>query len=204
MCSTKPFVVLAHSIIFDAICSHVFPSFRLSLYTSLMPTPLTNMCLLGLRNSAFPVLAGPLTFRFASKANMTGSGQGGLLQFHQWEEGGGCKPNRPHENKLTWVWSKCHPHSFHSSLHPYLFQMTCAVVFVLSAGEPRQFFFFFFFTAKYDLKDRSYRSPNSKQFSNMPLSNCWVEFFFFFLNQLTCPCNCNMKLDVPAETILAL
>lgn len=59
------------------------------------------MCLLGLRNGAFPVLAGPLTFRFASKANMTGSRQGGLLQFHQWEgEGVASQIDRMKTNSL--------------------------------------------------------------------------------------------------------
>lgn len=42
--------------------------------------------------------------------------------------GGGGRPNRPHEYILAWLWSKCHLHSFHPSLHPHLFWMSCTVV----------------------------------------------------------------------------
>jgi len=98
----------------------------LSLYTLLLPNSLTSMRPLGLRTSVLPALAGPLMGRRAWKANMTGGRLGGLIQVHHWE-GAGAEKNWLHDYKLTWVWSKCHPSSFHSSLHPYFFQMACTV-----------------------------------------------------------------------------
>lgn len=118
--------------------------FCLSLYTPLLPNSLTSMCPLGLRTS---LLAGPLTGHHARKANMTGSRQGGLLQVHHCE---GCEQNRLHDYKLTWVWSKCHPCSFHSSLHPYFFQTACTVVSTFCSTLMAVFFFFFFFWTKLD------------------------------------------------------
>lgn len=104
------------------LCSAIY--FCFSLNTPLLPNSLTSMCPLGLRTSVFPDLAEALMVRRARKANMTGSRQGGLLQAHHWEGG---KQNRRHGYKLTWVWSKCHPNSVHSSLHSYYFQMAYTV-----------------------------------------------------------------------------
>lgn len=105
-------------------CQHfqLFSPFYCSLYTPLRPNSFANMCLISLRTCTFTVLAGPLTVCPARKANMTGSRQGGLLQFHHWDEEGG--KSTTWLKKLAWVWSECLPHSFHSAADPYLFQMT--------------------------------------------------------------------------------
>lgn len=78
------------------------------------------------QRAAFVVLAGPLTVRHWQEGRRDWQHAGWPPPSLGWW-GRGSQIHHT-TDKLTWVWSKCHPRSFYSSVLGCLFQMTCAVV----------------------------------------------------------------------------
>lgn len=132
----SPSVVILCCFLSSTVFSCLFPSlyynlifffFLISLSTPLLPHSLASMCLLGLRTGVFPALARPLMACRARGRLWLAAGRVGCSRSIN-ERGG--EQNGQHGFKLTWVWSKCHPSSFHFFLHPCFFQMALIVFFL--------------------------------------------------------------------------
>lgn len=104
-----------------------------------------------------------------------------LLQSHHWVGGGmrrggvavvAWEPNRPHDYKLAWVWSKCHPGYFHFCLSSEppppppndLHAGFRGVSSFFAAGQHQ----FFFFLELRELKDWSSTKKEKLNFNIQP------------------------------------